>query len=96
MEGQGSNSYKIDPDFNFEGLGTATTYLTNKQTIECENEIPLVIQVHTSKDNISCLSPEYGFYELQEYEDLDYEKVYAITCIFSRKNVNELLASSDR
>lgn len=90
VERKGSNSYKTERDFDFEGLNTTTLYLTDKTTIEYEKEIPLVIQIHTSKDTISSVSPEYGFYEPESYANAKYEKVYAITCLFSQKTVNEL------
>lgn len=88
VEHKGSISYKSEKDFEFEGLGSTTSYLTNKTTIEYDKEIPLVIQIHTSKNNVSSLYPEYGFYEPQYYAG--YEKVYAITCLFSQKTVGEL------
>lgn len=90
IENCGYDSYKQKPDFDFEGLGTGNSYLINQMEIEYEKEIPLVIQVHTSKSNISCISPEYGFYDPKMYADLGYEKVYAITCVFSQKTVAEL------
>ncbi|MEG0272744.1 MAG: hypothetical protein RR514_03590 [Christensenella sp.] len=90
VENKGSNSYKTERDFDFEGLSTTTSYLTDKTMIEYEKEIPLVIQIHTSKDTISSLSPEHAFYELRTYANSKYEKVYAITCLFSQKTVNEL------
>ena len=90
IEHKGSNSYKTETDFNFEGLSKATSFLSDKTTIEYDKEIPLVIQVHTSKNTISSLSPEYGFYEPESYAEKGYEKVYAITCLFSQKTVTEL------
>lgn len=87
---KGSSSYQTESKFNFEGLSTATSYLTDKTIIGYEKEIPLVIQIHTSKNGIASYSPEYGFYEPQRYEDMGYEKIYAVTCMFSQKSVNEL------
>lgn len=87
---RGSNSYRADIKFDFKGMGTATSFLTDKIIVEYEKEIPLVIQIHTKKNQISSLNPEYGFYEPEEYKTLGYEKVYAITCMFSQKLVSEL------
>ena len=89
VEDHGSASYQFGNEFGFEGLGTTTSYLTDQTAIEYEKEIPLVIQIHTSKNEISAPFPEYGFYEPQTYADLGYEKVYAITCLFSQKTVGE-------
>lgn len=88
VEHKGSSGYKYENDYDFEGLGSTTTYLTDKTTIEYENEIPLVIQIYTSKNYVPSLYPEHGFYNPNSYSG--YEKVYAITCLFSRKTVNEL------
>ncbi len=90
VEHKGFNSYQAENDFDFAGLSTTTSYLTDRTTIEYEKEFPLVIQIHTSKDTISSLNPEYAFYEPQAYADKEYEKVYAITCLFSQKTVTEL------
>lgn len=91
IEGKGYNSYKAKNDFDFKGLSTTTSYLTEKTMIEYEKEIPLIIQIHTSKSIVSSLSPEYGFYELETYINSGYEKVYAITCMFSQKSVEQLI-----
>jgi len=90
VEHKGSNSYISENDFEFEGLNSTTSYLTDKTPIEYEKEIPLVIQIHTSKNNIYSVFPDHGFFEPQTYADFGYEKVYAITCLFSQKTVNEL------
>ena len=95
IENEGFNSYETKADFNFKGLSTANSYLINRKTIKYDQEIPLVIQVHTSQNGVSCLLPEYGFYQPQLYKDLGYEKIYAITCLFSQKTVNELSSSLD-
>ncbi len=94
VQNQGSNSYKSDLKFDFEGFSTTTAFLSDKAIIEYEKEIPLVIQIHTTKNEIASLSPEYGFYEPETYADFGYEKVYAITCLFSQKSVNELSSLS--
>ncbi|MEG1994262.1 MAG: hypothetical protein RR048_05065 [Oscillospiraceae bacterium] len=86
----GSTSYKTEADFVFENLSKATSYLTDKTAIEYEKEIPLVIQIHTAKNKTVSSSPQYGFFEPQDYADLGYEKVYAITCLFSQQSVSEL------
>lgn len=90
IENRGSNSYEDTPDFDFEGMGTSNAYLTNQKEVVYEKEIPLVIQVHTSKNNIQCILPEYGFENPKLYSEAGYEKVYALTCLFSQKTVKEL------
>lgn len=96
LENYGYNRYGTISNSNFEGMGEYTSFLSSKTAIEYEKEIPLVIQIYTSKDTIQSLSPEFAFYEPQTYEDLGYEKVYAITCLFSQKSVKELSAASEK
>ncbi len=86
----GSSSYKTELDEYNEDLSVATSYLTDRTIVEYEKEIPLVIQIHTSKDTIQSYSPDYGFLEAERYEELGYEQVYAITVMFSEKSVGEL------
>lgn len=71
-------------------MGTGNAYLTNQKEVVYEKEIPLVIQVHTSKNNIEYILPEYGFNNPKMYSEAGYEKVYALTCLFSQKTVKEL------
>lgn len=75
---------------------TITTLLFTFTACSSQNTThQMYIQVHTSQNGVSCLLPEYGFYQPQLYKDLGYEKIYAITCLFSQKTVNELSSSLD-
>lgn len=85
----GSQSYAPDHDINFEGMASTTSTLSNPYDIVYEEEVPLVIQIHTTSDEIRSANPEYGFFEdLDNYKN--YEKVYAITVTFSQKTVAAL------
>ena len=85
----GSQSYKPDHDIKFEGMASTTSTLSNPYDIVYDEEIPIVIQIHTTSNEIRSTNPEYGFFEdIDNYKD--YEKVYAITVIFSQKTVSEL------
>ena len=46
-----------------------------------------MVQVHTAQNAIDSLAPEIGFYEPKTYAEHGYEKVYAITCTFSKNPV---------
>lgn len=96
VENKGANSYIANNDFDFSGLSTTTSYLTDPTPIVYDQEIPLVIQIHTAQDTVSSLFPEFGFHEPQTYADLGYEKVYAITCLFSQQSVHQLSAASSQ
>lgn len=84
----GSQSYRPDHDISFEGMASATSTLSNPYDIVYDEEIPLVIQIHTTSDGIRSTNPEYGFFkDIDNYKN--YEKVYAITVMFSQKTVAE-------
>lgn len=83
----GATSYEREIDEEFSSSGYATSILPNKAKINYEEEIPLVIQISTSKNEITTYGVEY-FNNPEQYEKLDYENVYAITVIFSQNKVS--------
>lgn len=83
VEEDGTMHYKNSEPFNFESTAIATSYLTEKTAIEIDKEIPLIIQVHSLKDNVSSYIPALGFFETHKYAIQDDEKVYAITIVFN-------------
>lgn len=86
---KGSDSYTTEISQDQENMGRATSYLTNMEEIIYEEEIPLVIQIQTSKNTISSYDVAY-FNQPEEYSGHGYEHVYAITVRFSEKLVGEL------
>ncbi len=85
----GSTSYFNESKNDITGMGCATSTLTDKKEIVYDQEIPLVIQIITSKNEVHSYTVDY-FFQPEEYEKYDYEYVYAITILFSQKAVNEL------
>ena len=67
-------------------LPTQGISLSEKKEIVYEEEIPLAIQIATSKNEISSYVVDY-FYQPEEYEKFDYEHVYAITVEFSQNTI---------
>lgn len=67
-----------------EGMGRTTSFLSNRTEIVYEQEIPLAIQINTTKNEVLSYDPEY-FFQPEEYEKLGYEHVYALTVTFSRE-----------
>ena len=67
-----------------EGMGRAMSLVAGRTEIVYEKEIPLAIQVNTTKNTIISYDPEY-FFQPEEYEKLGYEHVYALTVTFSQK-----------
>ncbi len=85
----GSTSYFKESKNDIAGMGYATSTLTDKREIVYDQEIPLVVQIITSKNEVHSYMVDY-FFQPEEYEKYDYEYVYAITILFSQKEVNEL------
>ena len=87
----GSASYACEPADNFDGMGCAASFLSNRTEIVYEQEIPLAVQIITAKNRINSYTVEY-FNSPEEYAG--YEHVYAITARFSQKTVSELSSSN--
>ena len=86
----GSTEYESERNEDLEEIGGyATSILSEKTEFEYEEEIPLAVQVITSKNEIVSYSLEY-FHSPEEYEKLGYEGVFAITIRFSQKTLGEL------
>lgn len=67
-----------------EGMSRTTAYLSNQTEIVYEKEIPIAIQINTTKNEVFSYDPEC-FFRPEEYERLGYEHVYALTVIFSQE-----------
>ena len=72
-----------------ESMGRTTSLMSELTEITYEEEIPLAIQISTSKDSIISYFIE-SFFTSEEYEKHDYEHVYAITIRFSQKTLDVL------
>lgn len=67
-----------------EGMGGSTAFLSNRTEIVYEEEIPLAVQIRTTKNEVRLYDPEY-FFQPEEYEKFGYEHVYALTVTFSQE-----------
>lgn len=76
----GSSEELDDP----EGMGRTTSFLSNREEIVYGREIPLAIQINTTKNEVVSYFTEY-FFHPEEYEKLGYEHVYALTVTFSQE-----------
>lgn len=77
-----SASAQIEPGDDVSAMTFATSTLTGSAKIELEQEIPLAIQIVTSKNEIRSYDVTY-FGMPREYAKQGYEHVYAITVTFS-------------
>lgn len=81
------------PGDNASSMTYATSVLTGSASIELDKETPLVVQIATTKSEISSYDVKY-FEMPREYDKHGYEHVYAITALFSEKTVYELADSA--
>ncbi len=67
-----------------EGMSRATSFLSNRTEIVYERQIPIAVQINTTKNEVTSYDPEY-FFQPEEYAKFGYEHVYALTVLFSRE-----------
>ena len=82
-----SVSYTLPPQEDGAAMSYATSALSRSIPAAYDQEIPLVIQVATTKSEIHTYDVDY-FNRPEEYAKLGYEHVYAITVLFSRDPVS--------
>lgn len=73
-----------EADEELEGMGCTTAYLPQRKEIEYGEDIALVIQTFTDKNEVISYDPDY-FAHPEEYEKLGYEGVFAVTACFSQE-----------
>ncbi len=84
----GADSYVSDSEYDFTGMAVHTTALADRTEIVYEEEIPLAVQIVTSKNEVRSFGPE-GFENPEAYAEFGYEHVYAVTVRFSQRTVAE-------
>lgn len=85
----GSQGYERDNKQDAAGTSRATDVLEERKEFVYDQEIPLVIQIHTSKNEIRTGCVDY-FFEPEFFEGYGYDSVYAVTILFSQKPASEL------
>lgn len=81
------------PQAGTDSMSYTTSVLTESADMELDKEMPLAIQIVTSKNDIQSYGVQY-FEMPREYAKHGYEHVYAITVMFSGKTVYELAESA--
>lgn len=79
-----ASSHEIPEEETEEKLGRTTSFLSNRTEIVYGQEIPLAIQINTSKNEVVSYFTEY-FFQPEEYEKFGYEHVYALTVTFGQE-----------
>lgn len=86
----GSTKYDSERNEDLNEIGSYTTSILSEKTeFAYEEEIPLAVQIITSKNEVVSYQVDY-FNSPEEYEKFGYEGVFAITVRFSQKTVGEL------
>ena len=89
-----SASVQIEPGDDVSGMTFATSALSGSTAIELDQEIPLTVQIATTKNEIRSYDVDY-FGMPREYAKHGYEHVYAVTVTFSASDpVGPLLDAS--
>ena len=81
---KGSTAWSAEIDDSPAGTSWATSHLSQTTEITYEVEVPLAIQIVTSKNEIRSFDPDYYFHP-EEYASMGYDHVYAITVLFSQE-----------
>lgn len=76
-----SSSHQSSENPEEDEMSRTTSILSEQQEFLYEQEIPLVVQIITSKEEIHSYVVDY-FHHPEEYEKYGYEHVYAITICF--------------
>ena len=84
QQGEGYSAVSHDRGTAPDGLGVGTSCLSQREEISCGAEIPLVVQVMTSKSEMSLYGVE-GFQEPERYAEQGHEHVYAFTVSFHQE-----------
>lgn len=80
----GATGITREPMEELKSMSCATSLLSEKTEIVYEQEIPLAIQIITSKNEIHSYDTSY-FFEPEAYAQYGHEHVYAITVVFSQE-----------
>lgn len=84
----GGTSFTMEAGEGEAGLIYATSVLTNSPSMGFDEEIPLALQIATSKNEFSTYDVDY-FGMPRELAKHNYEHVYAITVTFSKEQAEE-------
>lgn len=80
----GSSTYLSQNRQDMIGMSSTISWMTGRKEVVYEQEIPLAIQIFTSKSSIRSCTLD-SFFHPEEYAQYGYEHVYALTVAFSQK-----------
>ncbi len=90
-QGTSSSSRKSSENFeDLESLGYSGMTLSDRHSIVCQEEIPVALQIFSSKNSISCILRS-SIEELMDYyenTEPDHEAVFAVTVKFSSEKLS--------
>lgn len=80
----GSTKTYSEIEDEYKSMSYATSMLNTKTEIIYEKEIPIAIQILTTKSSFRTYGVE-SFYTPEDFMNLGYEHVYAVSVLFSQK-----------
>lgn len=88
QDDHGTSAIRNDyPVSDFTGMSMTSSLLASPVDIVPDQEIPLMVQILTNKNEVHSYTVEY-FFHPEEYTKFDYEHVYAITVTFSSDSLS--------
>ena len=82
----GSTKIETKTEIDTTGMHRATSMLSQKTQIVYDQEIPLAVQILTTKNEIRSYDTTY-FFHPEDYEQYGHDHVYAVTVIFSQETL---------
>ncbi len=76
-------------EVEFEAVGCATSFLSEPVPVTYGEEIPLVVQILTSKNQVVSYGVDY-FFQPEEFAKWNHEAVYAITVCFLKEPLSKI------
>lgn len=83
----GATSHSIEQP-QLEGMSVTTSSLASPTEVVYEQEIPLAIQILTTKNEVHSYTVD-AFFHPEKYAPYGYEHIYAITVMFSQKPLSD-------
>lgn len=85
--GYNITTYNTVPETENSGFGRATSVLHDRTEVVYDQELPLVLQIETSKNEVRSFGVS-SFEHPEELAECGYERVYAITILFSQNELS--------
>lgn len=93
--GYSSYATELVEEINKDLITITESTLEEREDIIYEKEIPIIIQTLSYEDSVISYSMD-SFFTPEVYEEENYEHIYAVTVMFSKKTIDELTEDKDK